>query len=60
MTLEQKRRHLELSRVIHARKELEFRIEEKLAEIETLKTHIEVQIKTEEKIAQELQGKQNV
>lgn len=59
MTLETKKKILELKRVETARMELELKIEERLEEIERLKHAIEIQKQTEEKIQNELnkQGK---
>lgn len=55
MSLEKKRKTLELGRVQQARAEIEFSIEEKQAEIERLKAHIEIQKETEAKIKKELE-----
>lgn len=52
--LDIKRRKLDLMRVQTARYELEFKIEERLEEIERLKEHIRIQQETEIKIQQEL------
>lgn len=54
MTLETKKKHLELKRVEMARMELELKIEERMDEIERLKVAIEVQKVTEEKLKKEL------
>ncbi len=43
MSLDIKRKKLELSKVRIAREELEFRIEERLDEISRIKEHIEIQ-----------------
>ena len=43
MSLEKNKKQLELERVRLAKRELEFKIEEKLEEIERLKLHIKVQ-----------------
>ena len=55
--LETKRLKLELHKVQAARHELEFRIDERMDEIERIKGHIEIQIakekELEEKIKQE-------
>jgi hypothetical protein len=56
MTLEQKKKHLELQRVKLAQQELEFKIEEKLEEIERLKTHIAIQKQTVERLETEIRG----
>lgn len=45
MGIEEKKKKLELDRVIMAKKELEFRIEERLDEIEKLKEHVLAQDK---------------
>lgn len=54
MTLEEKKKRLELRRVETARMELEFKIEEKMDEIDRLKKAIEIQTQTEEKLKKEL------
>lgn len=54
MTLEIKKKILDLKRVETARMELELKIEERLEEIERLKKAIEVQIATEDKLKTEL------
>lgn len=54
MSLEKKRKELELARVEIARRELEFKIEERLDEIERLKQHIDIQKKREQELKQEL------
>lgn len=54
MTLEMKKKVLELKRVETARMELELKIEERLDEIERLKKAIEIQIVTEEKLKKEI------
>lgn len=55
MSLEIKKKKLELARVQVARQELEFKIEEKLEEIERLKAAIEIQIKRESEISKDLE-----
>lgn len=55
MTLERKKKQLELKRVVMAREELEFKIEERLEEIERLKSHIDVQLRKEEELKLELE-----
>lgn len=60
MSLEIKRKKLELERVVVARKELEFRIEERLDEIERIKSHIEVQKKREQELTEELKENKDV
>ena len=54
MSLELKRKELELMRVETARKELEFKIEERLDEINRLEDHIKVQLQKEADIKNEL------
>lgn len=57
MSLELKRKGLELIKVEAAKAELEFRIEEKLEEIERIKAHILVQIEHADKLRKELEVK---
>jgi peptidoglycan hydrolase CwlO-like protein len=52
--LDIKRKELELGRVEQARKELEFKIEERLEEIERLQAHIKIQLEKEEQLKQEI------
>jgi hypothetical protein len=52
--LDIKRKELELGRVEHARKELEFKIEERMDEIERLKSHIEIQLEKEKELKEEI------
>jgi hypothetical protein len=52
--LESKRKKLELLKVQAARAELEFRILERLDEIERIKQHIEVQHKREAELTAEI------
>lgn len=54
MNLELKRKKLELARVQMARNELEFKIEEKLHEIERLKDAISAQENKEKELVQEI------
>jgi peptidoglycan hydrolase CwlO-like protein len=54
--LELKKKELELERVKLAKKEMEFKIEERLEEIDRLKSHIEIQNQTIKKIEQEIKG----
>jgi len=54
MSIEYKKKQLELDRVTLAKKELEFRIEERLDEIEKLKEHILVQEKRVKELQEEL------
>ena len=56
MSLEIKKKQVELQRVISARMDLELRIEERLEEIERIKTHIEVQTKREHELMEELKN----
>jgi hypothetical protein len=56
MTLEQKKKVLELAKVEVARKELEYKIEERLEEIERLKAHIQVQLETEKKLKSQIEA----
>lgn len=58
MSLDLKRKKLELMRVQTAKHELEFKIEERLEEIERLKAHIKVQQETEIKLIEELKKQQ--
>jgi hypothetical protein len=52
--LDIKRRELDLLRVEAARKELEFKVEERKEEIQRLEDHIVVQLKKEAEIQEEL------
>lgn len=54
MSLERKRKEMELMRVTTARHEQEFRIEERLDEIERIKEHIKIQKAKEEELKQEI------
>lgn len=54
--LDIKRKELELGRVEQARKELEFKIEERMEEIERLKSHINVQLEKEQQLKEELKS----
>jgi C4-dicarboxylate-specific signal transduction histidine kinase len=59
MSLDLKKKELELERVKLSRKELEFKIEERLDEIKRLEDHIKIQIEKEnelETIIKELKG----
>lgn len=56
MSIEQKRKQLELNRVRVAREELELKIEERMEEIARLKGHIETQINKETELEQELKN----
>jgi len=55
MSLNIKRKVLELSRVEVARKELEFKIEERLDEIERIKEHIVIQLAKENDLKKEIE-----
>lgn len=52
--LDIKRKELEIMRVETARRELEFKIEERLEEISRLQEHIQVQLKKEADLKEEL------
>lgn len=54
MSLELKRKQLELSRVQLAREEQELKIEERMDEINRLKSAIEIQIEKEEQLKAEI------
>lgn len=54
MSLDLKKKELELQRVQLAKKELEFKIEERLEEVERLKAHILIQGQKEEELKNEL------
>jgi len=56
--LEKSRKELELSRVRYAKQEMEFKILERLADIERLKENIKSQEKREEELINEIQGKE--
>lgn len=53
-SLEVKKKELELARVRIARQELEFKVDERLEDIERLRGHIQVQLDTELRIEEEL------
>lgn len=55
MSLDKKKKKVELMRVETARHELELKIEERLEEIERLKEHVSVQIKKEEELKKEIE-----
>lgn len=55
MSLDLKRKRIELMRVETAKCELEFKIEERLEEIKRIKEHIEIQKQTEEKLKKEIE-----
>ncbi len=55
MSLEQKKKQLELERVKLSKRELEFKIEERLEEIERLKAHVKVQDEAIAKLEKETQ-----
>lgn len=50
MSLDKKKRELELARVQLARREMEFRIEERMEEIKRLEENIKIQIDKEAEI----------
>ena len=54
MSLETKRKELELIKVAAARAELEFKILEKLEEIERIKQNITIQLKREAELREEI------
>lgn len=54
MSLEKKKKEMELRRVEVARMELELKIEERLEEINRLKEHINVQLEKEKQLKEEL------
>lgn len=54
MSLEIKKKQLELQRVMTARMEMELKIEERMEEIERLKANIEIQNKREAEIKEEI------
>lgn len=56
MSLDLKRKELELIKVSAAKAELEFRILERLDEIERIKQHIEAQVKREQELKDELRA----
>lgn len=54
MSLEIKKKQLELQRVMTARMEMELKIDERMEEIERLKANIEIQNKREQEIKEEI------
>jgi len=54
MSIDKKRKQLELSRVKLAREEMELKIEERLEEIERLKNNIQIQINKEKDLEKEI------
>lgn len=52
--LDLKRKEMELTRVSCGRQEMELKIEEKLEEVENLRTHLKLQIEAESKLKEEL------
>lgn len=56
MSLERKKKEMELRRVETARMELELKIDERLEEIERLREHIKIQLEKEEQIKKDLKG----
>jgi hypothetical protein len=59
MSIELKRKKLELSRVELARQEQEFKIEERMEEIARIKTMIEIQKNKEEELKAEIKALTN-
>jgi hypothetical protein len=57
--LEIKRKELELMRVETARKELEFKVEERIDEINRVKEQINIQLAKEEEIRREIKKMRN-
>ncbi len=57
MSLEEKKKRLELMRVQVARQELEFKIEERMEEVKRLEEHIKIQIEKESQLLAELNNK---
>jgi hypothetical protein len=55
MSLEQKKKKLELMKVVTARHELEIRIEERMDEVTRLQEHVEIQLKKEEDLKKEIE-----
>jgi len=54
MSIEVKKKKLELARIELGRQELEFKIEEKLEEIKRLEAHLEIQNTSVQKLKKEL------
>lgn len=54
MSLEQKKKELELARVRLARQEMEYKIEEREEEIQRLKEHIKIQIERENELTKQI------
>lgn len=59
MSLEIKKKEMELKRVLMARDEFELRVEEKLEEIERIKVQMSLQDEAAEKIKKELEVLKN-
>lgn len=59
MSIELKRKQLELSRVELARQEQELKIEERLEEIERIKSMMQIQINKEEELKAEIAALMN-
>lgn len=57
MSLEIRRKQLEYERVKLARQELEFKILEREEEIKRIKDHIAIQLKKEQELINEIEGK---
>lgn len=56
MSLELKRRQLELMRVEMARRELEFKVEERNEEIKRIQDNIKIQIEKEAELKKEIEN----
>lgn len=56
MSLERKKKELELQRVKLAKMDMEFKIEERLEEIKKLKDHVSIQEDAINRIEEELKG----
>lgn len=56
MSLEIKKKKMELARVRLAREELQLKIEERLDEIERIKRHIAVQVEKETELENQIKG----
>lgn len=56
MSLDKKKKQVELSRVRLAREEMEMKIAEREEEIQRLKSHIEIQRAREQELDKELKG----
>lgn len=56
MSLEKKKKLLEQSRVRLAREEMELKISERMEEIEKLKDYIEIQLKKEQELEEQIKA----